>query len=65
MNIDYKRGNIADFEWNSEDQWSFLTACQETDTENTSGGGTLHVFRPLDLIYLQEKEALKKLSETL
>lgn len=55
------RGNIADFDWNTENDWSLVSANQETDVLSTIGGGTLNIFRPLDLICLPEEEAKNKL----
>lgn len=59
------RGNIADFDWNSESDWSLISANQETDALSTVGGGTLNLFRPLDLIVMPENEAKNKLSNIL
>lgn len=47
---------MNDFDWNDENSWSIIATCLEIES-----GGTLHVFRPCDLFYLDKEEALKRL----
>ncbi|EGR27180.1 WD repeat protein [Ichthyophthirius multifiliis] len=56
-----QKGVINDLDWNTESDWSIMSTCQEFDHDN-SGGGSLQIFRPLDLIYLPEDEAAKNLN---
>lgn len=52
------RNAITDFDWNPYNNWSILSASDNCD-ENSSGGGSLHAYRPLDLLQVPEEEALQ------
>jgi len=51
---------ITDFDWNAYAPWSILSSSDDCQ-DHSSGGGSLHAFRPLDLICEPEEDALKKL----
>eukprot|EP00828_Plagiopyla_frontata_P048904 TRINITY_DN9548_c0_g1_i1.p2 TRINITY_DN9548_c0_g1~~TRINITY_DN9548_c0_g1_i1.p2 ORF type:complete len:381 (-),score=61.22 TRINITY_DN9548_c0_g1_i1:11-1153(-) len=44
------KGNVADFDWNLESDWNILSTYQDGENEYDSGGGYLHVFRPLQMV---------------
>lgn len=48
-----------DFDMNERSPWTYLSTSQENDY---CGGGSLHIYRLMDLIYLDEDEALNKLN---
>jgi len=54
------RSGITDFDWNPETPWSILSSSDDCQ-EHSTGGGSLHAFRPLDLISDPEEDALKKM----
>lgn len=58
------RGGISDFDWNPFDKWSILSASENMDVNN-AGGGSLHLYRPMDLIYQPEGIAIEKLNRVL
>ena len=58
------RGLVSDFDWNPWDKWSMLSASENIDSNNT-GGGSLHLYRPIDLLYQPESVSLSKLSKLL
>ncbi|KAL4359169.1 hypothetical protein HN51_018883 [Arachis hypogaea] len=53
------RDKVVDFHWNAFDPWTIVSVSD--DCECTSGGGTLQVWRMIDLIYRPEKEVLAEL----
>ncbi|KAM3137044.1 hypothetical protein pb186bvf_010772 [Paramecium bursaria] len=46
------KGSINDFEINERSPWTYVSTCFENHNE-ISGGGQLHIYRLMDLIYLQ------------
>ncbi|EEF34972.1 WD-repeat protein, putative [Ricinus communis] len=55
------RDKIVDFHWNSSDPWTIVSVSD--DCESTSGGGTLQIWRMIDLIYRPEEEVLTELED--
>ncbi|KRX07074.1 WD40-repeat-containing domain [Pseudocohnilembus persalinus] len=59
-------GAVNNFDWNRENPWSILCTCQENPDEiHSIGGGQLQSFRPIDLTYLSQDEAVEKLLQGL
>lgn len=63
------KGNVAEFDWNTEDAWSIISTYFDSNEENINsnnigGGGNLHIFRPLDLICCTKELAIQKLNLT-
>lgn len=52
------RGAINDFDWGNDCQWNIISTCHEAQS-----GGSLHVFRPVDLLYLSKQQAAEKLEK--
>ena len=42
---------------------SIATTCQETDTQNPSHGGLIHFFKPSDIFFDTEEQAIRKIKE--
>ncbi|KAI4324782.1 hypothetical protein MLD38_030238 [Melastoma candidum] len=53
------RDKVVDFHWNSSDPWTIVSVSD--DGESTGGGGTLQIWRMIDLIYRPEEEVLAEL----
>ncbi|GKA32607.1 WD40 repeat-containing protein MSI4-like protein [Tanacetum coccineum] len=49
------RDKVVDFHWNAHDPWTIVSV--SNDDESTGGGGTLQIWRMIDLIYRPEQEA--------
>jgi hypothetical protein len=56
------RNGVTDFDWNPLNSWSMLSSSDNCD-ENSSGGGSIHAFRPIDLAYLPEDDAMARLQK--
>ncbi|CAL5375946.1 unnamed protein product [Camellia sinensis] len=52
---------VVDFHWNSCDPWTIVSVSD--DGESTGGGGTLQIWRMIDLIYRPEEEVLAELDK--
>jgi hypothetical protein len=55
---------VFDFDWNIDNVWSMISACDETD-QLMGGGGSFHMFRPIDLVRMSKEDAAAKLKQTL
>ncbi|WOG99155.1 hypothetical protein DCAR_0518503 [Daucus carota subsp. sativus] len=55
------RDKVVDFHFNSSDPWTIVSVSD--DCESTNGGGTLQIWRMLDLLYKSEEEALAELEK--
>ncbi|KAK6911888.1 Histone-binding protein RBBP4, N-terminal [Dillenia turbinata] len=55
------RDKIVDFHWNASDPWTIVSVSD--DCESTGGGGTLQIWRMIDLIYKDEDEVLSELEK--
>ncbi|XP_031388956.1 WD-40 repeat-containing protein MSI4-like isoform X1 [Punica granatum] len=55
------RDKVVDFHWNSSDPWTIVSVSD--DGESTGGGGTLQIWRMIDLIYRPEEEVLAELDK--
>ncbi|KAL7222042.1 hypothetical protein ACSBR1_023876 [Camellia fascicularis] len=55
------RDKVVDFHWNSCDPWTIVSVSD--DGESTGGGGTLQIWRMIDLIYRPEEEVLAELDK--
>ncbi|GAV87947.1 WD40 domain-containing protein/CAF1C_H4-bd domain-containing protein [Cephalotus follicularis] len=55
------RDKIVDFHWNASDPWTIVSVSD--DCERTGGGGTLQIWRMIDLIYRPEEEVLSELDK--
>ncbi|XP_059641600.1 WD-40 repeat-containing protein MSI4-like [Cornus florida] len=55
------RDKIIDFHWNACDPWTIVSVSD--DGESTGGGGTLQIWRMIDLIYRPEEEVLTELDK--
>ncbi|KAF4398156.1 hypothetical protein G4B88_019877 [Cannabis sativa] len=55
------RDKVVDFHWNVSDPWTIVSVSD--DCESTGGGGTLQIWRMIDLIYRPEEEVLAELDQ--
>ncbi|KAJ6816010.1 nucleosome/chromatin assembly factor C [Iris pallida] len=55
------RDKVVDFHWNAADPWTIVSVSD--DCERTGGGGTLQIWRMMDLIYRPEEEVLEELGK--
>ncbi|KAL3528627.1 hypothetical protein ACH5RR_007949 [Cinchona calisaya] len=55
------RDKVVDFHWNASDPWTIVSVSD--DGEKTGGGGTLQIWRMIDLIYRPEQEVLDELDK--
>ncbi|KAK0598850.1 hypothetical protein LWI29_038570 [Acer saccharum] len=55
------RDKVVDFHWNASDPWTIVSVSD--DGESTGGGGTLQIWRMIDLIYRPEEEVLAELDK--
>lgn len=55
------RDKVVDFHWNVADPWTIVSVSD--DCGSTGGGGTLQIWRMLDLLYRPEEEALAELQK--
>ncbi|KAL3511688.1 hypothetical protein ACH5RR_024405, partial [Cinchona calisaya] len=55
------RDKVVDFHWNASDPWTIVSVSD--DGESTGGGGTLQMWRIIDLIYRPEEEVLNELEK--
>lgn len=55
------RDKVVDFHWNVADPWTIVSVSD--DGESTGGGGTLQIWRMIDLIYRSEDEVLDELDK--
>ncbi|KAM7480551.1 hypothetical protein LguiA_028764 [Lonicera macranthoides] len=55
------RDKVVDFHWNTSDPWTIVSVSD--DCESTSGGGTLQLWRMIDLIYRPEEDVLDELEK--
>ncbi|RXH88760.1 hypothetical protein DVH24_000359 [Malus domestica] len=53
------RDKVVDFHWNASDPWTIASVSD--DCGSTGGGGTLQIWRMIDLIYRPEEEVLAEL----
>ncbi|MED6109213.1 WD-40 repeat-containing protein msi4 [Stylosanthes scabra] len=53
------RDKVVDFHWNPSEPWTIVSVSDDCDS--TNGGGTLQVWRMIDLIYRPENEVLAEL----
>jgi hypothetical protein len=55
------RGNIHEFDWNTESSMTLATTYQEADIDISAQGGFIHIFKPLDLFFQKKSEAVANL----
>ncbi|KAK1422511.1 hypothetical protein QVD17_25686 [Tagetes erecta] len=55
------RDKVVDFHWNSHDPWTIVSVSD--DGESTGGGGTLQIWRMIDLIYRPQEEVIDELEK--
>ncbi|GER52384.1 transducin family protein / WD-40 repeat family protein [Striga asiatica] len=55
------RDKVVDFHWNAADPWTIVSVSE--DGEKTGGGGTLQIWRMIDLIYRPEEEVIDELDK--
>lgn len=55
------RDKVVDFHWNASDPWTIVSVSD--DGESTGGGGTLQIWRMIDLIYRPEEEVIAELDK--
>ncbi|KAG6780424.1 hypothetical protein POTOM_013281 [Populus tomentosa] len=53
------RDKVVDFHWNASDPWTIVSVSD--DGESTGGGGTLQIWRMIDLIHRAEEDVLVEL----
>ncbi|CAK7356853.1 unnamed protein product [Dovyalis caffra] len=53
------RDKVVDFHWNASDPWTIVSVSD--DGESTGGGGTLQIWRMIDLIHRAEEDVLAEL----
>ncbi|KAL8139293.1 hypothetical protein V2J09_005314 [Rumex salicifolius] len=52
------RDKVADFHWNAIDPWTLVSV-----SDDSAGGGTLQIWRIIDLLYRPEQEVLAELDQ--
>ncbi|GKE33216.1 WD40 repeat-containing protein MSI4-like protein, partial [Tanacetum coccineum] len=52
---------VVDFHWNSHDPWTIVSVSD--DGESTGGGGTLQIWRMIDLIHRPQEEVINELEK--
>ncbi|GAB2228011.1 hypothetical protein Droror1_Dr00009840 [Drosera rotundifolia] len=55
------KDKVVDFQWNSIDPWTIVSVSD--DCASTAGGGTLQMWRVIDLLYRPEEEVLAELDK--
>ncbi|KAK6914755.1 WD40 repeat, partial [Dillenia turbinata] len=55
------RDKVVDFHWNASDPWTIVSVSD--DGESTGGGGTLQIWRMIDLLYRDQDEVLSELEK--
>nr|KAJ0217330.1 hypothetical protein LSAT_V11C300129510 [Lactuca sativa] len=55
------RDKVVDFYWNSHDPWTIVSVSD--DGESTGGGGTLQIWRMIDLIHRPQEEVINELEQ--
>ncbi|KAJ8756229.1 hypothetical protein K2173_024776 [Erythroxylum novogranatense] len=55
------RDKVVDFHWNASDPWTLVSVSDDCDS--TGGGGTLQIWRMIDLIYRPQDEVLAELDK--
>ncbi|CAN4085037.1 unnamed protein product [Withania somnifera] len=55
------RDKIVDFHWNASDPWTIVSVSD--DLETSGGGGTLQIWRMIDMLYRPEEEVLTELQQ--
>ncbi|KAL7617306.1 WD-40 repeat-containing protein MSI4 [Lactuca sativa] len=55
------RDKVVDFHWNAHDPWTIVSVSD--DDETTGGGGTLQIWRMIDLIYRPQQEVITELDK--
>ncbi|XP_057549785.1 WD-40 repeat-containing protein MSI4-like [Amaranthus tricolor] len=55
------RDKVVDFHWNSIDPWTIVSVSD--DCSSSAGGGTLQIWRIMDLLYRPEDEVLVELDK--
>ncbi|KAJ8440595.1 hypothetical protein Cgig2_028724 [Carnegiea gigantea] len=55
------RDKVVDFHWNSVDPWTIVSVSD--DCSSSAGGGTLQIWRVIDLLYRPETEVLAELDQ--
>ena len=53
---------IGDFDWASACPWTLVTASDDSVSPHM-GGGSLHIFRPIDLLTMPQGDAIEKLTK--
>ncbi|XP_019436497.1 PREDICTED: WD-40 repeat-containing protein MSI4-like [Lupinus angustifolius] len=53
------RDKVVDFHWNASDPWTITSVSD--DCGSTGGGGTLQIWRMIDLLYRPEEEVVAEL----
>ncbi|KAE9588097.1 putative transcription factor WD40-like family [Lupinus albus] len=53
------RDKVVDFHWNASDPWTIASVSD--DCGSTGGGGTLQIWRMIDLLYRPEEEVVAEL----
>ncbi|KAJ6696291.1 WD40 REPEAT FAMILY [Salix koriyanagi] len=54
-----RRDKVVDFQWNASDPWTVVSVSD--DDESTGGGGTLQIWRMIDMIHRDEEDVLAEL----
>ena len=57
-------GTVSDFDWNCSSQWSLISASDDSEPFNLvqkKNDCSLQIYRPLDLLVMEEQEAVDKL----
>ncbi|KAG9143290.1 hypothetical protein Leryth_010215 [Lithospermum erythrorhizon] len=55
------RDKVVDFHWNASDPWTIVSVSD--DGESTGGGGTLQIWRMMDLLYRPEEDVISELDK--
>ena len=54
---------MNEFDWNNESPFTLATTFQDVEHDIASQGGSIHVFRPLDLFMMGKQQAVQEMEK--
>ncbi|XP_065866690.1 WD-40 repeat-containing protein MSI4-like [Euphorbia lathyris] len=57
------RDKVVDFHWNASDPWTIVSVSDDCESTSGGGGGTLQIWRMLDLIHRPGEDVLAELDK--